>query len=144
MNKCKQVKTNQVQKGWWLLVKILTQGKFKLWLISELYQELPSNKTAECVFFCKFCWPYLKQQTIILWCTNKRFRQVREKSGKNKNFLRSGKIFDIVKVSEKSGNSVFLFIIHNFSSRLWNAFSFGKDEKYAGKAINLTLCARHL
>ena len=28
--------------------------------------------------------------------------KVREKSGKNKDVLRSGKIFDIVKVSEKS------------------------------------------
>ena len=32
-------------------------------------------------------------------------------------FKKSGKIFDIVKVSEKSGNSVFQFIVHNFSSR---------------------------
>ena len=31
-------------------------------------------------------------------------------------FKKSGKIFDIVKVSEKSGNSVFLFIVHKFSS----------------------------
>ena len=45
----------------------------------------------------------------------------------------SGKIFDIVKVSEKSGNSVFWFIVHKFSSRFWNAFSFGKGEKYAAK-----------
>ena len=43
---------------------------------------------------------------------------VREKSGKNENVLRSGKsrrkIFDIVKVSEKLGNSVFQFIFCNF------------------------------
>ena len=43
---------------------------------------------------------------------------VREKSAKNKNFSRSGKsqgkIFDIVKVSEKLGNSVFQFIVCNF------------------------------
>ena len=32
-------------------------------------------------------------------------------------FKKSGKIFDIVKVSEKSGNSVFWFIVHKFSSR---------------------------
>ena len=32
-------------------------------------------------------------------------------------FKKSGKIFDVVKVSEKSGNSVFLFIVHKFSSR---------------------------
>ena len=37
------------------------------------------------------------------------------------------KIFDIVRVSEKSGNSVFPFIVHKFSSLFWNAFSFGKD-----------------
>ena len=37
------------------------------------------------------------------------------------------------KVREKSGNSVFWFIVHKFSSRFWNAFSFGKDEKYAAK-----------
>ena len=40
---------------------------------------------------------------------------VREKSGKNEKFSRSGKsqvkIFDIVKVSEKSGNSIFRFIV---------------------------------
>ena len=47
--------------------------------------------------------------------------------------LRSGKIFDIVKLREKSGNSVLWFTVHKFSSRLWNAFSFGKDEKYAAK-----------
>ena len=32
-------------------------------------------------------------------------------------FKKSEKIFDIVKVSEKSANSVFRFIVHNFSSR---------------------------
>ena len=48
-------------------------------------------------------------------------------------FKKSGKIFDIVKVSEKSGNSVFWFIVHNFSSRFWNAFSFGKDKKYGAR-----------
>ena len=37
------------------------------------------------------------------------FFKVREKSGN---------LFDIVKVSEKSGNSVFLFIVHKFSSFL--------------------------
>ena len=54
---------------------------------------------------------------------------VREKSGKTENFSRSGKsqgifkksgkIFAIVKVSEKSGNSVFWFIhvVHKCSSR---------------------------
>ena len=31
---------------------------------------------------------------------------------------KSGNLFDIVKVSEKSGNSVFLFIVHKFSSFL--------------------------
>ena len=54
----------------------------------------------------------------------RKFFKVREKSGK---------IFDIIKVSEKSGNSVFWFIVHKFSSRFCNAFSFGKDEKYAAK-----------
>ena len=54
----------------------------------------------------------------------RKFFNVREKSGK---------IFDIVKVSEKSGNSVFRFIVHKLSSRLWNTFSFGKDEKNAAK-----------
>ena len=48
-------------------------------------------------------------------------------------FKKSGEIFDIVKVSKKSGNSVFWFIVHKCSSRLWNAFPFGKDEKYAAK-----------
>ena len=66
---------------------------------------------------------------------------VTEKSGKKwkffkvvgKFFKKSGKIFDIVKVSEKSGNSVFRFIVHKCSSRLRNAFPFGEDEKYAAK-----------
>ena len=44
-----------------------------------------------------------------------------EKSqGKRKLFKvreKSGKIFDVVKVSERSGNSVFWFIVHKFSSR---------------------------
>ena len=54
--------------------------------------------------------------------------------GKVREFLKkSGKIIDVVKVSEKSGNSVFRFIVHKSSSRFWNAFSFGKDEKYAAK-----------
>ena len=39
---------------------------------------------------------------------------------------KSGKIFDIVKVSEKSGNSVFLFIVQVFFKTF-----FRKDEKYA-------------
>ena len=39
--------------------------------------------------------------------------------GKVREFVeKSAKIFDIVKVREKSGNSVFRFIVHNFSSRL--------------------------
>ena len=124
------MKTNQVRNGWWLLVKILTRRKFKLRLISGLYQELPSNKTAECVFFCKFCWPYLKQQTIYGVQTKDLDRfgfmvqgcqghgKVREKQKFFKVREKSGKIFGIVKVSEKSGNSVFWFIVHNFSSRL--------------------------
>ena len=66
----------------------------------------------------------------------RKFFKVREKSG---NVLKSQKIFDIVKVSEKSGYSVFRFIVHKFSSRLWNAFSFGKDEKYAAKQAKLSL-----
>ena len=48
-------------------------------------------------------------------------------------FKKSVKIFDIVKVSEKSGSSVFRFIVHKCSSRLRNAFPFGEDEKYAAK-----------
>ena len=38
----------------------------------------------------------------------RKFFKVREKSGK---------IFDIIKLSEKSGNSVFWFIVHKWSSR---------------------------
>ena len=39
--------------------------------------------------------------------------------GRVREFVKkSGKIFDIVKVSEKSGNSVFRFIVRKFSSRL--------------------------
>ena len=79
--------------------------------------------------------------------------KAREKSGKNENFFevresqwilkKSGKIFDIVKVSEKWGNSVIQFIVHKFSSRSWNTFSVGKDENCAakeGKCGNSTWC----
>ena len=59
--------------------------------------------------------------------------KVREKQKFFKVREKSGKILDIVKVSEKSGNSVFQFIVHKFSSTLWNAFSFRKKEKYAVK-----------
>ena len=55
--------------------------------------------------------------------------KVREKRKFFKVREKSGEIFDIVKVSERSENSFFQFIVHKFSSRLWNAFSFGKDEK---------------
>ena len=48
-------------------------------------------------------------------------------------FKKSGKIFGTVKLSERSGDSVFRFIVHKSSSKFWNAFSFGKDEKYAAK-----------
>ena len=51
--------------------------------------------------------------------------KVREKrtffqaQGKVREFLKkAGKIFNMVKVSEKSGNSLFLPIVHKFSSRL--------------------------
>ena len=89
---------------------------------------------------------YLGKGRNLLWC-NSRVATVREKSGKNKFFKvreKSGKILDIIKVSERSGNYVFWFIVHKFSSSLWNAFSFRKDEKYAvgqAKAINSTLYA---
>ena len=58
-------------------------------------------------------------------------------------FKKSGEIFDIVKVSEKWGNSVIQFIVHKFSSRFWNTFSVGKDENCAakeGKCGNSTWC----
>ena len=45
----------------------------------------------------------------------RKFFKVREKSGNF--FKKSGEIFDIVKVSEKSGNSFFRFIVDKFSSR---------------------------
>ena len=87
---------------------------------------------------------------------NSRVATVREKRGKNENFSRSGKsqgifsksgkIFDIVKVSELSGNSVFQFIVHKFSSRFKKCIFFW--ERWivcckASKAINyyLTLYA---
>ena len=70
-----------------------------------------------------------------------RVATVREKSGKTENFLRSGKIFDIVKVSEKSGNSVFRFTVHKFSFTL-KCFFFRKKRKIcckSSKAID-TIC----
>ena len=66
-----------------------------------------------------------------------RVATAREKSGKNKKFSRSGKTqgksLILSKSVKSSGNSVFRFIVHKFSSTLWNAFSFRKDEKYAVK-----------
>ena len=50
--------------------------------------------------------------------------------GKIKIFQGRGKSLVL---SERSGNSVFRFIVHKSSSRFWNAFSFGKDDKYAAK-----------
>ena len=41
----------------------------------------------------------------------------RENSGKDENCSKSGKR-QVIFVSEKSGNSVFLFIVHKFSSSL--------------------------
>ena len=50
--------------------------------------------------------------------------------GKVRKFFKTlGKIFDIVKVSEKSGNSVFRFILHKFSSRFWNHFLLEKTKR---------------
>ena len=60
---------------------------------------------------------------------------------KSRNFLKSEKkIFDIVKVSEKSGNSFLRLIVHKFSSKFWNAFSLGKGEKYAAKQAKRSIC----
>ena len=59
--------------------------------------------------------------------------KVREKRKFFKVREKSGKIFDIVKVGEKSRNSVFRFIVHKFSSRFWNEYSFGEGEKGAAK-----------
>ena len=61
-----------------------------------------------------------------IWGKNEKFQG----QGKVREFFKNAviEIFDIVKVIEKSGKSVFRSIVHKFSSRLWNAFSFGKDE----------------
>ena len=40
---------------------------------------------------------------------------------------------DTVKVSEKSGDSVFRFIVNKFCARFLTAFSFAKGKKYAAK-----------
>ena len=58
---------------------------------------------------------------------------------------KSGEIFDIFKVSEKSGNSIFRFIVHKVSSRFWNAFPGWNVCCIASKAISLTLyiCLTH-
>ena len=66
-----------------------------------------------CIFLCLGLWT-----TSGLPWSGKIFREFSKKGEK---------IFDIVRVSEKSGNSVFPFIVHKFSSLFWNAFSFGKD-----------------
>ena len=70
-----------------------------------------------------------------------KFFKVREKSGNF--FKKSGKIFDIGKVSEQSGNSVFRFIANRFSARFFNR-GFCKrlsESCIARKPINLTLYA---
>ena len=58
------------------------------------------------------------KEEIAKLLTKNMVAMVREKSGKNENVSRSGKsqrkIFDIVKVCEKLGNSVFQFIVCNF------------------------------
>ena len=82
---------------------------------------------------------------------------VREKSGKNKNFQgqgkvreffkKSGKIFGIVKVSERSGDSVFRSIVHKTSSTILKCIFSRKRWKVcckASKAINWTLYAWHM
>ena len=84
----------------------------------------------------------IKEAGYIKWLTWPvdmllRVATAREKSGKNKNFSRSGKSqgksLILSKSVKSSGNSVFRFIVHKFSSTLWNTFSFRKDEKYAVK-----------
>ena len=72
-----------------------------------------------CIFLCLGLWT-----TSGLPWSGKIFREFSKKGEK---------IFDIVRVSEKSGNSVFPFIVHKFSSIFWNAFSFGKYQKYTAK-----------
>ena len=59
----------------------------------------------------------------------------------------SAKIFDFVKVSEKSGNFVFRFIVHKFSSRFWSVFSFRNAKSILqSKQSNQfdTLCLTHV
>ena len=65
--------------------------------------------------------------------------KVREKWTFFKVRKKSGEIFDIFKVSEKSGNSIFQFIVRKVSSRFWNAFLGWNVCCIASKAISLTL-----
>ena len=63
---------------------------------------------------------------------------------KTKNVQGQGKIFDVGKVSEKSGNSVFRFIANQFLHDFSIHFFFWKRLNVcckARKAINLTLDA---
>ena len=87
------------------------------------------------IFYQCLCKLYDKvNRTMFLYWSQPVSKVATVSAEKNENFSRSGKSQGIfLKSSEKSGNSVFRFIIHKFSSRLWDAFSFGKDEKYAAK-----------
>ena len=79
-------------------------------------------------------------------CFNIRVVTVREKSGKNEQFSRSGKSQGKSLIFSKSGNSIFQFIVHKVSSRFWNAFLGWNVCCIASKAISLTLyiCLTHV
>ena len=105
--------------------------------VAERYLQQRAGKEWVCWIY-KNCWELeskLMCGSGLPWSRKSQGKtKIFQGQGKvRKFFKKSGKIFDIVKVGEKSGNSVFQFVVHKFSSRLWDAFSFLKDEKYAAK-----------
>ena len=110
-------------KRWWMLLR-------KFW-VSENFDAtrniLEAFVSLKVLLLCvSFLSKYCSGAFFSTWVCE--LHQGCHGQGKVREFSKKGeKIFDIVRVSEKSGNSVFPFIVHKFSSLFWNAFSFGKD-----------------
>ena len=128
-------------KRWWMLLR-------KFWVsenfdatrnILEAFVSLKVSLlcflSLKVLFWCIFLYSGLWTTSRLPWSGKTQGKtKIYQGQGKVREFSKkSEKIFDIVRVSEKSGNSVFPFIVHKFSSIFWNAFSFGKYQKYTAK-----------
>ena len=65
------------------------------------------------------------------WGKSQRKPKIFQGQGKVREFFKKDQGKSLI--LSKSGNSVFWFIVHKFSSRFWNAFSFAKIKNYAAK-----------